>query len=140
MKNLLIKDTNLQWNDECQHDLGTLKENMVTTLILVFPYWEKTFHVHVDASAITLGSILVQPGEGDLDHPIAFASRNLSESEQNYNTAEREGLAMVYALQKFRHYLLGKHFKMFTDHSALKYLVNKLVLGGIIYRWLLLFQ
>jgi hypothetical protein len=47
---------------------------------------------------------------------------------------------MVYALQKFRHYLLGKHFKMFTDHSALKYLVNKLVLGGIIFRWLLLFQ
>jgi hypothetical protein len=47
---------------------------------------------------------------------------------------------MVYTLQMFRHYLLGKHFNMFTEHSALKYLVNKLVLGGIIYRWLLLFQ
>jgi hypothetical protein len=47
---------------------------------------------------------------------------------------------MVYALQKFRHYLLGKHFKMFTDHSTLKYLVNKPVLGGRICRWLLLFQ
>jgi hypothetical protein len=65
-----------------------------------------------------------------LDHPISFVSRNLSDSEQNYNTTEREGLAMVYALQKFKHYLLGKHFKMFTDHSALKYLVNKPVLGG----------
>jgi hypothetical protein len=47
---------------------------------------------------------------------------------------------MEYALQKFRNYLLGKHFKMFTDHSTLKYLVNKLVLGGRIYRRLLLFQ
>jgi hypothetical protein len=47
---------------------------------------------------------------------------------------------MVYTLQKFRHYLLGKHFKMFTYHLALKYLVNKPVLGGRIYRWLLLFQ
>jgi hypothetical protein len=47
---------------------------------------------------------------------------------------------MVYALHKFRHYLLGKHFKMFTDHVALKYLVNKTVLGGWICRWLLLFQ
>jgi hypothetical protein len=47
---------------------------------------------------------------------------------------------MVYALQKFRHYLLGKHFKMFIDHLALKYLVNKPVLEGIICRWLLLFQ
>jgi len=47
---------------------------------------------------------------------------------------------MVYALQKFRHYLLGSHFKMYTDHSALKYLVNKPVLGGRICIWILLFQ
>ena len=47
---------------------------------------------------------------------------------------------MVYALQKFRHYLLGAHFKMFTDHSILKYLDNKPMLGGRICRWLLLFQ
>jgi hypothetical protein len=140
MEKLLRNDTNFQWNDECQHGLDTLKEKMVTVPILVFLDWDKTFHVHVDASAITLGAILAQPGAGDMDHPIAFASRKLSESEKNYNTTEREGLAMVYALQKFRHYLLGKHFKMFTDHSALKYLVNKPVLGGRICRWLLLFK
>jgi len=50
-----------------------------------------------------------------------------------------EGLEMVYALQKFRHYLLGGHFKYFTSHSALKYSVNKLVLEGGIFRWVLLF-
>jgi hypothetical protein len=83
---------------------------------------------------------LAQPGAGYLDHPIVFGSRKLSESEQNYNTTEREGLAMIYALQKLKHYLLGKHFKMFTDHSAIKYLVSKPVLGGRIYQWLLLFQ
>jgi hypothetical protein len=65
-----------------------------------------------------------------LDHMIAFARRTLSDFEHNYNTIEREGLAMVYALQKYRHYLLGKHFKMFTDHSTLKYLVNRPVFGG----------
>jgi hypothetical protein len=140
MEKLLSKDTNFQWNEDCKHGLDTLKEKMVITPILVFPYWEKTFHVHVDASTIALGAILAQPGAKDLDHPIEFARRNLSESKQNYNTIERKGLVMVYALQKFRHYLLGKHFKMFTDHSALKYLVNKPVLGGIICRWLLLFQ
>jgi hypothetical protein len=140
MEKLLRKDTKYQWNNECQNGLDTLKEKMVTAPILVFPDWEKTFHVHVNASAITLRAILAQPGVGDLDHPIAFASRKLSYSEQNYNTTEREGLAMVYALQKYGHYLLGKHFNIFTDHSALKYLVNKLVLGGRICRWLLLFQ
>jgi hypothetical protein len=83
---------------------------------------------------------LAQQCARDLDHPIAFTSRQFSESKKNYNTIEREGLDMVYALQMFRHYLLWKHLKMFTDHSALKYLFNKLVLGARIYRWLLLFQ
>jgi hypothetical protein len=78
--------------------------------------------------------VLSQPGAGDIDHPLAFASRKLSTTKINYTTTEREGLAMVYALQKFRHYLLGGHFKMFTDHSALKYLVKKLVLRGRICR------
>jgi hypothetical protein len=140
MEKMLRKDTKFQWNDECQHGLDTLKEKMVTAPILVFPYWEKTFHVHAGTLAIALGSILAQPGEGHLDHLIEYASRKLSDSEQNYNTIEREGLAMVYAMQKFRHYLLGKHFNMFTDHSTLEYLVNKPVLGGRICRWLLLFQ
>ena len=84
--------------------------------------------------------MLAQPGAGNIDHPISFSSRKLSTAEKNYTTTEREGLAMVYALQKFRHYLLGSHFKMFTDHSTLKYLVNKPVLGGRICRWLILFQ
>jgi hypothetical protein len=102
--------------------------------------WSKEFHVHVDASSIALGVVLAQPREGDVDHLLSFSSRKLSTAEINYTTIEREGLAMVYVLQKFCHYFLGGHFKMFTDHSTLKYLVNKLVLGGRIFRWLLLFQ
>ena len=55
--------------------------------------------------------IQLTPGEGAIDHPISFASRKLSTAEIKYITTERSGLAMVYALQKFRHYLLGGHFK-----------------------------
>jgi hypothetical protein len=112
---------------------------MVTAPILVFPDWSKEFHVHVDASSIALGSVLSHPGVGDIDHPLAFSRRNLSTAEINYTTTEREGLAMVYALQKFRHFLLGGHFKMFTGHSSVKYLVKNLVFGGIICIWILLF-
>ncbi len=72
---------------------------------------------------------MTQLGEGGIDHPITYSNRKLSIAKNNYTTIEREGLAMVYALQKFRHYLLGAHFKMSTNHSALKYLVNKPVLG-----------
>jgi hypothetical protein len=113
---------------------------MVTAPILVFLHLGKEFNVHVDASSIALGVVLAQSGAGDSDQPIAFASRKLSTSKRNYTTTKREGLAMVYALQNFRHYLLGGHFKMFTDHSALKYLVKNPVLQGRICRWLLLFQ
>jgi hypothetical protein len=75
-----------------------------------------------------------------MDHPIYFARRNIFQAEHNYTTTKREGLAMIYALQKFIHYLLGSYFKFFTDHSALKYLVNKPILEGRICRWLLVFQ
>jgi hypothetical protein len=138
MEKLLRKDTKFQWNEDFQHGLDTLKEKMVTMPILVFLGWDKEFHVHVDASSISLGAIILQPGAEDLDHLIEFASIKLLDSEKNYNTTEREGLAMVYALQKLRNYLLGKNFNMFTNHSSLKYLVNNPVLGGRIYRWLLL--
>ena len=130
MEKLLKKDVAYEWTQEFQRSFDTLKAKMASAPILVFLDWNKEFHVHVDVSSIALGVFLVQPSEGDLDHPIAYASRNLSFSERNYTMMEREGLAMVYALQKFRHYLLGGQFNMFTDHSASQYLVNKRVLGG----------
>jgi hypothetical protein len=62
---------------------------MVTVSILVFPDWSKELHVHVDVSSIALGEVLEKPGEGDIDHLVAFASRNLSIAEINYTTTER---------------------------------------------------
>ena len=91
---------------------------MVSVPILLFPNWKKEFHVHVDASSITLRNVLSQLGEGYVDHPISFASRNLLTTERNYMATEREGIAMVYALQKFWDDLLGGHFNMFTNYSA----------------------
>jgi hypothetical protein len=140
MENLLKKAEVFQWTLECDKAFNILKENLSTTPILIFPNWENEFHVHVDALAISLGAILTQPRDGAMDHPIYFASRKLSQVEHNYTTTKREGLAMIYSLHKFRNYLLGSHFNFFTDHSALKYLVNKPVLEGRICWWLLLFQ
>jgi hypothetical protein len=93
--------------------------------------------VHIDASAIALSAIISQLGEGNLDHLVYFASKKISKAEHNYTTTEREGFTMVYALQKFRQYLSGSHFKFFTDHSVSKYLVNKPMLEGRICKWLL---
>jgi hypothetical protein len=81
MDNFLRKYNKFPWNDDCQQGLDTLKAKMVTTPILVFPDWENTFHVHVDTSAIAHEAIMVQPSVGEFDHPIAFSSRKLLESE-----------------------------------------------------------
>jgi len=120
MEKLLKKDFTFYYNDDCKKSLDLLKENMATAPILVFPNWKKEFHVHVDTLCIALGTVITQDGGEGLDHPIAFASHRLSKAEKNYSTIEREGLAMVYALQKYQNYLLGGHFKMYTDHSVLK--------------------
>jgi hypothetical protein len=98
MENILRKYCKFQWSKEYQLSFDTLKQKMATTPILVFPDWSKEFHVHVDASSISLGEVLEQTRARDIDHLLAFSSRKLSTTEINCTTIEREGLAMVYAL------------------------------------------
>ena len=86
MEKLLKKDATFIWSQECQSIFNTMKAKMASAPILVFPDWNKEFHVHVDASSIVLGVVLVQLGDGDLDHPISFASRKLSFAEKNCMT------------------------------------------------------
>jgi hypothetical protein len=118
---LIKKYEAFSWTPECAQSFDTLKEKISISPILIYLNWQVKFHVHIDAFGIALGQILAQPGEGNLDHHIYFSSQNLSRAKCNYTTTKREGLEMVYALQKFRHYFLGKHFKFFTDHFALKF-------------------
>ena len=84
MEKKLKKYVKFEWTPECQESLDILKEKMVTAPILVFFDWSKEFHVHVDASSIALGIVLAQSSEGNIDHPIAFASRKLSTAKKNY--------------------------------------------------------
>ena len=91
--------------------------------------------MHTDASLTIVGAILTQPHpKYNLDRPIYYASRLLNSAERNYTTIEREGLAIVYACQKFCHYLMGVHFIVITDHHALKYLLNKPQVVGRVWR------
>ena len=82
MEKMLKKEAKFLWNEECQQSLNTLKEKMVTTPIFVFSDWTKPFHVHVDASGIALGVVLTQPGEGDIDHPIAFPAESYQQQKR----------------------------------------------------------
>ena len=132
---LIVK---FEWNEECDVTFQKLKDALVSAPILKAPDWNKTFHVHIDASNFAIGCILAQPGDGNMDFPVCYASRQLNTAERNYTTTEREGLGMIYAVKKYRHYLLANKFTFFVDHQALLYLVNKPCNTGRIVRWFII--
>ena len=140
LEELLREDQEFEWTEERNISFEKLKRKLVEAPILRFPYWSTKFHVHIDASGLVIRAILTHPGDDGMDYPIVYNSRKLNKSERNYSTTEREALGMVFALQKYRHYLLANPFVFYTDHQALKYLINKPLRHGRICRWLLLFQ
>ena len=127
---LLKKDVPYVWTVDCQAAFEEIKNRLIQAPILIPPNWSKPFHIHADASHTAVGAVLCQDDGKKIDHPIYYASRNLSDPERNYTTTEKECLSMVFAVDKFRHYLLGNHFIIYVDHQALKYLLNKADLAG----------
>ena len=79
--------------------------------------------LEVDASPTGVGAVLIQL-ENDKERPVAFASKKLSPAENNYSQIDREALALVFGVTKFKHYLLGRHFELRTDHRPLLGLFN----------------
>jgi hypothetical protein len=109
-----------------------IKQKYIEAPILISPNWQVEFHVHTYASLLTMGAVLSQNLIRKSDQLVVYASRLLNIVEQNYSTTQREDLVMVFALHKFRHYLLGNKFVFYVDHMALVYLVTKpQVLGRI---------
>ena len=127
-----------EWTEECEVSFQKPRDALINAPILRALDWNKIFHVHVDALKFAMGCVLAQPGEHKMDFPVSYASRQLNDAEKNYTTMEREGLGMIYAVKKFRHYLLANKFIFFIDHQALLYLVNKPCNTGRIVRWFLI--
>ena len=103
------------------------------------PDWHLPFEVMCDASDLAVGAVLRQRVEGK-PYVVYYASKMLNESRRNYTTKEKELLDVVYALDKFRSYLIGLETVIFTDHSALKYLLIKHNAKARLIRWVLLLQ
>jgi hypothetical protein len=102
-----------------------IKQKYIEASILISPNWKLGFHVHAYASLLNVGAMLSRNLTRKNDQPVVYASRFLNKVKQNYGTTEREVLTMIFALPKFRHYLLGNKFVFYVDHMALVYLVNK---------------
>jgi len=120
---LLRKDCFI-WREEAQLAFDKLKEVLTTLLILVVPNFDKPFTIETDTSGRGLGAVLMQEGR-----PIAYLSQKLSAKSQSKSVNERELMAIVVAVHKWRHYLLGRKFLELIDQKSLKFLVDQQIMG-----------
>src|SRR5580765_4831122 len=109
-------------------------EKLLTAPVLKYPDFNEEFIVTTDASDYAIEAVLSQEKVGN-DRPIAYASRILSRAEQNYNTTEKELLAIIWAVKHFRPYVYGTKFKIITDHKQLIWLFNVSDPGSRLIRW-----
>ena len=124
LRNLLNKDTPFRFDKECVAAFETLKEKLTTTPIITTPNWNHSFKLMCDASDYVVGAVLGQR-KGKLFYVIYYASKVLNDIQSNYTTTEKELLAIVYALEKFRAYLIGSKITVYMDHTAIRYLFSK---------------
>jgi hypothetical protein len=136
---LLAKESSFSFDSKCAEAFQTLKEALISAPVLQAPDWALPFELMCDASDYAVGAVLGQRVEGR-PHVLHYASKTLTEPQQNYTVTEKELLAVVFALEKFRSYLLGSKVVIFTDHAAVKHLIAKKDSKPRLIRWILLLQ
>nr|GEZ43909.1 reverse transcriptase domain-containing protein [Tanacetum cinerariifolium] len=123
MTHLLEKETSFVFSKDCIDAFETLKKKLTEAPILVVPHWNLPFELMCDASDFTIGTVLEQQKTKHFE-PIHYSNKTMTEDKIHYTTTEKEMIATVYAFEKFRTYLVLSKSIVYTDHSALKYLLN----------------
>nr|GEW80399.1 reverse transcriptase domain-containing protein [Tanacetum cinerariifolium] len=124
MTHLLEKNSPFIFLNDCIQAFRTLKDKLTEAPILIAPNWDQPFELMCDASDYAVGAVLGQRVEKHF-RPIHYASKTMTQAKTNYTTTKKEMLAVVYAFEKFRSYLIMNKSIVYTDHSALKYLFAK---------------
>ncbi|CAL2238234.1 unnamed protein product [Prunus armeniaca] len=137
--NLLAKDVVFHFDKDCMNAFNTLKRELTSAPIIMAPDWSLPFELMCDASDYAIGAVLGQR-VNKLPHVIYYASRTLNDAQLNYSTTEKELLAVVFALEKFRSYLVGSKVIVYSDHAALRFLLTKKDAKPRLIRWILLLQ
>ena len=136
---LLEKDSKFKFDESCQNSFEEIKSRLVEAPIMAKPDWNREFEIMCDASDFAMGAVLGQKAE-KIFKAIYYASKTFNEAQENYFTTEKEMLAIVFACEKFRPYILGSHVIIHTNHAAIKYLMEKKEAKPRLIRWVLLLQ
>ena len=139
LSNLLVQGIPFEFDSQCLHAFTVWKDKLISAPIVVAPDWSFPFELMCDASDYAIGAVLGQKRE-KIFQVIYYASRTLNDAQLNYATTEKELLAIVFAFDKFRPYLIGNKVVVHTDHSAIKYLMTKKDAKPRLIRWVLLLQ
>ena len=123
------------WTEEMQEAFESLKKHLSSTPILAFPDVKEPFILYTDARLTAMGAVLSQVQDGK-EQAICYASKAFSKSQTKKSATKRELLAIVTFTRHFKHYLLGRKFKIVTDHRALQWLHNFKDPVGQTARWL----
>ena len=122
---LLHCDTKWQWDTEQEDAFQDVKELLHADNLLVHYDPDKEIILSCDASPYGVGAVLSHVMEDGAERPIGFASRTLSAAEKGYSQLDKEGLAIVFAVKRFRQYLYGRAFTIVTDHKPLMSLFSE---------------
>jgi hypothetical protein len=139
LTSLLAKETPFNFDEDCLIAFYTLKMELVSAPIIQPLDWNLPFKIMCDASDYTIGAVLGQCRDKQ-HYAISCASKTLTGPQLNYATMEMELLAVVFAIYKFRSYLVGAKVIAYTDHATLKYLLTKKDAKPQPIRWILLLQ
>jgi hypothetical protein len=139
LTHLLQNDVAFNFDEKCLAAFRTLKSALVSAPIIQPPDWSQPFKIMCDASDYAVGAVLGQRKEGQV-HAIYYASKTLNGSQLNYATTKKELLAVVFALKKFRSYIMNSKVIVYTGHAAIKYLLAKKESKPRLIRWILLLQ
>ncbi|GJU58822.1 putative nucleotidyltransferase, ribonuclease H [Tanacetum coccineum] len=134
-----IEDAKFDFTNECVETFETLKKYITKAPIMVKPDWSLPFELMCDASDYVVGAVLGQRS-GKYFKPIYYASKTMTEAQENYTTTEKELLAVVFAFDKFRQYLVLSKTIIYTDHSALQYIFSRQDSKPRLIRWVLLLK
>ena len=128
---LTRKNTKWQWGKEQEDAFEGLKTALSEAPVLRPPQWGKPWIIDCDASNTAVGAVLSQEEpDAKEEHPVYYYSRLLNSAERNYSTTDRECLAVIAAVKKFRVYVLGAPMEIRTDHSVVRQLLNKVDATG----------